>query len=49
MRDSNRFFDVHGRNKPDGFYSDEFKDLISKTLCYNPENRLTINEIMEHP
>ena len=25
-----------------------FKDLISRLLCYNPENRMTLRELREH-
>ena len=29
--------------------SDEFKDLINNLFCYDPSERLSINEILEHP
>jgi serine/threonine protein kinase len=29
--------------------SDEFKDFVNHLLCYDPSERLTIDEILEHP
>ena len=30
-------------------FSEEFKDLINHLICYEPSERLSIEEIMEHP
>ena len=30
-------------------FSEEFKDLINHLICYDPSERLSIEEIMEHP
>ena len=29
--------------------SNEFKDFINHLICYDPNERLTIDEILEHP
>lgn len=31
------------------FFNEDSKDLIQKTLCFNPENRITIKQITQHP
>jgi serine/threonine protein kinase len=36
-------------SKSVGSISDEFKDLMVKLICYEPLNRLTIEEIKAHP
>lgn len=45
------FWKQHTLNKPNTteFYSEEFKDLIWKMLQLDPEQRLTIMDIKEHP
>mmetsp|Transcript_20600 Transcript_20600/g.19571 ORF Transcript_20600/g.19571 Transcript_20600/m.19571 type:complete len:144 (+) Transcript_20600:463-894(+) len=45
------FWKAHSRNKPNGeeFFSDNFKDLITRMLQYEPEKRLTIEQIASHP
>ena len=30
-------------------FSDEFKDLINHLICYDPSERFSIDQIMEHP
>ena len=45
------FWKAHARNKPglDSFFSDDFKDLTSKLFQFNPNERLSIAQIKEHP
>jgi serine/threonine protein kinase len=45
------FWKAHARNKPNGeaFFSENFKDLINQMLQYEPEKRLTIEQIANHP
>lgn len=43
------FWGAHGKKKPAGFFNDNFKDLINKMLSLKPEERLTIEQIKQHP
>ena len=45
------FWKLHGRNLPEGedYFSAEFRDLFEKMMRYNPQERLTIAEILQHP
>ena len=38
----NGFWKAHARFFPSGFFTNDFKDLLSRMLAYNPDNRLTI-------
>jgi serine/threonine protein kinase len=29
--------------------SDEFRNFIERMLCYNPDNRMNMDEILQHP
>lgn len=42
------FWLTHSRNKPDNYYSPGFKDMIQWLFAYNPMERPSIAEIMEH-
>ncbi len=44
------FWRAHCRNKPGKrkFFSKPFKDLITKMLSFNQEDRLTLEEITQH-
>jgi len=44
-----KFWKAHEKFKPKGYFSDEFKDLLSKMFQYDPKNRLSIKEIRNHP
>lgn len=44
-----RFWDIHSRNKPTDFYSNEFRSLIQNMLALDPAQRLSISEIRAHP
>jgi serine/threonine protein kinase len=43
-----KFWNMH-RNAGGPEFSAELKDLIEKMLCYEPEQRLTIDQIRHHP
>lgn len=43
------FWKAHSNNKPPGFFSDEFKDLITAMLQLQPHMRLCISDIIGHP
>lgn len=43
------FWMAHSRSKPAGFFSLEFKDLISAMFSYDPAKRPTIEQIKAHP
>lgn len=45
------FWKAHSKNKPTGeaFFSDSFRDLISKMLSYDPSQRLTMDQVKSHP
>ena len=43
------FWNAHSKRKPEGFYSKEFKDLINNMLLPNPAERLTMNQVLNHP
>jgi len=44
---NDKFWTVHSRGKPQGYYSEEFINLINQLLC--PEaTRLTVEEAMNH-
>jgi len=42
------FWTIHSKNKPEGFYSESFKDLMNWMFSYNPMQRPSISEIMAH-
>jgi serine/threonine protein kinase len=45
------FWKAHSKNKPgkEAFFTDEFKDLITAMLQFDPTHRLSIAEIKSHP
>ena len=38
----NAFWNFHGKRRPAGFFTDDFKDLINKMLAYDPQERPTM-------
>ena len=48
---SDLFWKAHSNSsrKPEGFYSNEFKDLITCMLQFHPHQRLCIADIIGHP
>lgn len=49
QRDNQRFWALHSKSKPAGFYSPEFQDLINKMLAAESEDRPTVTQVLEHP
>lgn len=45
---NDRFWNLHGRNKPQGFYSDDFKDFFKRILALEPADRMTLADIKGH-
>jgi serine/threonine protein kinase len=45
------FWRYHEKSKPTGknFFSDNFKDLMKRMLAFKPEDRLSTEELYEHP
>lgn len=45
------FWKAHSKNKPNGaeFFSDEFKNLITSMLQFDPTHRLSLAEVKAHP
>jgi len=39
------FWKAHSKNKPEGFFSEDFKNLITSMLQFNPEHRPTMAEV----
>ena len=44
-----RFWAVHGKDRPAGFYSDDFKDFMARALALEPVNRLSVGDMKAHP
>ena len=49
LNQEDRFWSAHSRNKPAGHYTPEFKDLLKRMLLIDPQQRITIEQIKEHP
>lgn len=43
------FWKSHQQNKPDGFFTEEFMDLITAMLQLAPQNRHCMSDIVAHP
>lgn len=45
------FWKAHSKNKPNGadFFSEEFKNLITSMLQFDPAHRLSMAEVKAHP
>lgn len=46
---SQQFWSAHSNRKPEGFFNEEFKDLITAMLNFHPHQRLSIPDIVAHP
>lgn len=44
-----RFWELHNRNKPKGFFTKDFVSLMNGMLAFDPTQRLSISEIISHP
>jgi serine/threonine protein kinase len=43
------FWKLISKNYPANFFSEEFKDLITKMFKFSPEERLSLEQILSHP
>ena len=43
------FWKQHGKTKPDGYYTTEFKDLVNSCFYYDPNERPSINDLEQLP
>ena len=43
------FWKAHSKNKPEGFFSEEFKNLITSMLQFDPAHRPSMAEVRAHP
>ncbi len=41
-KENDKFWNAHARFKPVGFFSDDFKDFMNKTLAYEPSERMSL-------
>ena len=46
---SDLFWKAHSNRKPAGFFSDDFKDLITCMLQLHPHQRLCMADVIGHP
>ena len=49
IQKSNLFWKAHKSDKRSGFFSKEFIALFNSMVAYDPEERLSIEEIISHP
>ena len=42
------FWNAHSRNKEEGFYSVDYKDMVTRMLALDPKKRLTMDEVRNH-
>ena len=49
MKNFNAFWDIHLEEKPASFFSEEFKDLFQEMTELDPDARISLSEIKEHP
>ena len=45
---ANNFWEAHEKNKPAGHFSDEFKQIVTSLLSFEPSQRPSILEIAGH-
>lgn len=46
---SQQFWAAHSNRRPEGFFNEQFKDLITAMLNFHPHQRLSIPDIVAHP
>lgn len=44
-----QFWQTHENRKPEGFFNEAFKDLVTTMLNFHPHHRLSIPDIVAHP
>ena len=49
LKRTDYFWAFHSKSKPKGFFSHDFKDLVSKMLAADPNERISLTEIEAHP
>lgn len=42
------FWEAHSKSKPVDFFTDDFKDLFQRMMAYKSEERIKLEEILEH-
>ena len=43
------FWKAHSKNKPEGFFNEDFKNLITAMLQFDPSNRPSMADVKAHP
>lgn len=43
------FWEAHLRNKENNFFSNDFMNLLNSLLAYDPQNRISLAELVNHP
>lgn len=46
ITENSRFWTLHSRNKPQGFYSPEFRELINGMLAFDPARRFNLEQVL---
>ena len=46
---SGQFWSAHSQRKEEGFFNEDFKDLVTAMLSFHPHQRLSIPDIVAHP
>ena len=49
MNRIDKFWETHGQDKEDSYFSEDFKDLITSMLHYHPQHRPMMSDIVGHP
>ena len=49
MNRIDKYWQTHTQDKEEGYFSDDFKDLITSMLHYHPQHRPMIADIIGHP
>lgn len=43
------FWNAHSRRRPVNYFSDTFKDIFTRMVAFDPQERPTIQEVAGHP
>ena len=46
VTENSRFWTIHSRNKPQGYYSPEFRELINGMLAFDPARRFNLQQVL---
>ena len=44
-----KYWATHEQGKEPGYFSDDFKDLVSQMLHYSPQHRPMLADVIAHP